>query len=166
MRRTRGFRDKRGLLRWEQWGWAIKADRRPLCPGPICACRRFRRADDFPQVREVDLCGSISGRDVDKFAACGFHALPGTRVSAPLIEECPINIECVTRHRLSLGAHDLLIGEIVAVHYDEEVLDSRGRLQPGKVGALAYLHGEYWSLGAKLGSHGFTRKEPQGGATE
>ena len=118
------------------------------------------------QVREVDLCASFSGRDVDKFAACGFHALPGTRVSAPLIEECPINIECVTRHRLSLGAHDLLIGEIVAVHCDEEVLDSRGRLRPGKVGALAYLHGEYWSLGAKLGSHGFTRKEPQGGATE
>lgn len=117
------------------------------------------------QVREVDLCGSVAGRDSDKFAACGFHAIPSARVSAPLIAECPINIECVTRHRLSLGAHDLLIGEILAVHYDEELHDSRGRLQLGRVEGLAYLNGEYWSLGAKLGSHGFTRKEPQGEAT-
>jgi len=111
------------------------------------------------QVREVDLCGNTSGRDTDKFAACGFHAVPGARVGAPMIEECPINIECVTRHRLSLGAHDLFIGEILAVHFDEEVIDSRGRLQPAKVDALAYVHGDFWSLGEKVGSYGFTLKE-------
>jgi len=111
------------------------------------------------QVREVDFCGNASGRDVDKFAQCGFHAAPGARVSAPLIEECPINIECVTRHRLSLGAHDLFVGEVLAVHFDEDVLDSRGRLQPGKVDALAYLHGDYWSVGERVGSYGFTLKE-------
>jgi flavin reductase (DIM6/NTAB) family NADH-FMN oxidoreductase RutF len=111
------------------------------------------------QAREVDLCGNASGRDTDKFAACGFHAVSGERVAAPLIEECPINIECVTRHRLSLGAHDLFIGEILAVHFDEEVLDSRGRLQAAKVDPLAYLNGEYWSLGERVGSYGFTLKE-------
>ncbi len=116
------------------------------------------------QVREVDLCGNTSGRDTDKFAACGFHAVPAARVGAPLIEECPINIECVTRHRLSLGAHDLFIGEILAVHFDEDVVDSRGRLQVGKVDALAYVHGDFWSLGEKVGSYGFTLKEPQGEA--
>jgi len=111
------------------------------------------------QVREVDFCGNASGRDVDKFAQCGFHATPGARVSSPLIEECPINIECVTRHRLSLGAHDLFVGEILAVHFDEDVLDSRGRLQPARVDALAYLHGDYWSVGEQVGSYGFTLKE-------
>ena len=111
------------------------------------------------QVRQVDFCGNASGRDVDKFAQCGFHAVPAGRVSSPLIEECPINIECVTRHRLSLGAHDLFVGEILAVHFDEDVLDSRGRLQPRKVDALAYLHGDYWSLGEQVGSYGFTLKE-------
>jgi flavin reductase (DIM6/NTAB) family NADH-FMN oxidoreductase RutF len=116
------------------------------------------------QVREVDLCGNTSGRDTDKFAACGFHAVPASRVGAPLIAECPINIECVTRHRLSLGAHDLFIGEILAVHFDEDVVDSRGRLQAGKVDALAYVHGDFWSLGEKVGSYGFTLKEPQGEA--
>jgi len=108
------------------------------------------------QARQVDLCGNTSGRDTDKFAACGFHAVPAARVRAPLIAECPINIECVTRHRLSLGAHDLFVGEIVAVHFDEEVLDERGRLQADSVDALAYVHGEYWTLGRKVGSYGFT----------
>jgi flavin reductase (DIM6/NTAB) family NADH-FMN oxidoreductase RutF len=108
------------------------------------------------QARQVDLCGNASGRDTDKFAACGFHAAPAARVGAPLIVECPINIECVTRHRLSLGAHDLFIGEIVAVHYDEEVLDDRGRLRVDAVDALSYVHGEYWTLGRKVGSYGYT----------
>ena len=76
----------------------------------------------------------------------------------------PINIECVTRHRLSLGAHGLSVGEILAVHFDEEVLDSRGRLQPGKVEPLAYVHGDFWSLGEKVGSYGFTLKESRGEA--
>ncbi len=117
------------------------------------------------QMREVDLCGSVAGPDSDKFALCGFHALPAAHVAAPLIAECPINLECATRHRLSLGAHDLMIGEILAVHCDEELLDSRGRLHVGKIEALAYLHGEYWSLGAKLAIHGFTAKEAQAETT-
>ena len=80
-------------------------------------------------------------------------------MAAPLIEECPINIECVTRHRLSLGAHDLFIGEILAVHYNDDVVDSRGRLQAAKVDPLAYVQGEFWTLGEKVGSYGFTLKE-------
>jgi flavin reductase (DIM6/NTAB) family NADH-FMN oxidoreductase RutF len=116
------------------------------------------------QAREVDLCGNVSGRDTDKFAACGFHAVSGARVAAPLIEECPINIECVTRHRLSLGAHDLFVGEILAVHFNEDVLDSRGRLQASKLDPLSYVIGEYWSLGEKVGSYGYTLKEPRGEA--
>ena len=50
------------------------------------------------------------------------------------------------------------------MHFDEDVLDSRGRLQTGKVEPLAYVHGDYWSLGEKVGSYGFTLKEPQGEA--
>jgi flavin reductase (DIM6/NTAB) family NADH-FMN oxidoreductase RutF len=111
------------------------------------------------QVEMVDYCGHISGRDLDKFKECKLHALPSTRVSSPLIEECPINLECVTRHRLSLGAHDLFVAEIVAVHYDDDVVDSRGRLVPAKVDALAYVHGEYRRLGEKVGSYGFALKK-------
>ena len=111
------------------------------------------------QVEATDYCGQVSGREVDKFKACGFHRLPATRVSSPLIEECPVNLECVTRHRLSLGGHDLFVGEIVAVHYDDDVVDSRGRLVPAKLDAFAYVHGDYWTLGEKIGTYGYSLKK-------
>ena len=56
-------------------------------------------------VRAVDWCGVKSGREVDKFAACGLHAAPGSVLTdCPLLEESPVNLECrVTQghaHRL------------------------------------------------------------------
>jgi len=110
------------------------------------------------QVREVDVCGTVSGRDVDKFALTGLTAAPASKVTAPLIVECPINMECVVRHQLALGAHDLFIGEIVAVHFDEEVVDARGHLKTAAVDALAFLDGDYWSVKEKIGTYGFTKK--------
>ena len=106
------------------------------------------------QLREVDLAGVTSGAEHDKFEELGFTARPASRVAAPLIEECPINIECVVRHQLSLGAHDLFLAEIVATHYDEELLDSRGRLKNAELRAMAYVEGEYWSLGERLAGYG------------
>jgi flavin reductase (DIM6/NTAB) family NADH-FMN oxidoreductase RutF len=117
------------------------------------------RAD---QVELVDLCGIVSGRDHDKFALSGFHPVAGATVAAPLIEECPVNLECVTRHRVLLGAHDLFIGEIVAAHFDESVVDERGRLDKSRIDPLAYVGGEYWSLKEKLGGEGFTRRRRGG----
>lgn len=45
-------------------------------------------------LEKVDRCGSVSGHDVDKFAAFGLTALPATQVRPPLIAECPVNLEC------------------------------------------------------------------------
>ena len=110
------------------------------------------------QLRQVDLAGVWSGAEHDKFEELGFTARPANLVAAPLIEECPINIECVVRHQLALGAHDLYIAEIVATQYDEELLDSRGRLKTAELGAMAYVDGEYWSLGERLGVYGGAAK--------
>ncbi len=110
------------------------------------------------QVAQVDAAGVISGRDHDKFKELGFTAAPASKVGAPLIAECPVNIECVVRHQLLLGVHDLYIAEVVAVQYDEEVTDSRGRLKVAALDAFAYAEGEYWSLGERLGSYGQSAK--------
>ena len=110
------------------------------------------------QLEEVDLAGVWSGAEHDKFKELGFTARPATLVAAPLIEECPINIECVVRHQLALGAHDVYLAEIVATHYDEALLDSHGRLKTAELDAMAYVDGEYWSLGERLGSYGQAAK--------
>jgi flavin reductase (DIM6/NTAB) family NADH-FMN oxidoreductase RutF len=121
----------------------------------LCAAREFvvnvpRAAD----VAKVDTAGVVSGEQVRKFADIGFTPVGASRVKAPLIAECPVNLECRLRHQLSLGSHDLFIGEIVACHFDEDVLDARGRFQPSAEVGLT-LHGyEYWSLGQKLGDYG------------
>jgi flavin reductase (DIM6/NTAB) family NADH-FMN oxidoreductase RutF len=113
---------------------------------------------DVKQVKWVDYCGTVSGRDEDKWAACGFTPAPASEVQVPLIAECPVNIECRVRQTLSLGSHDLFIGEVVAVQMDEVVLDERGRLDFAKARPFAFLNGEYRQVGELLGTFGYSRK--------
>lgn len=109
-------------------------------------------------VETVDLCGSVSGRDVDKFARFGLTPVEADEVSPPLLAECPVNIECHVIGIQEIGDHDLFLGRAVAVHIAEEALDQRGRVIVDRLDPLCYLHSEYHSLGARLGLHGFTSK--------
>jgi len=111
-------------------------------------------------VREVDLCGSLSGREVDKFGATGLTPLSATVVRAPLIQQCPINLECKVRQTLNLGTHDLFLAEVVAAHLNEECVDEAGNWKGELIRPLAYHlpSREYWSLGQRLASHGFSRE--------
>ena len=104
------------------------------------------------QLEWVDHCGIASGRDEDKWAACGFTPAPAAEVQVPLITECPVNIECRLQQTLSLGSHDLFIGEVVAVQVDEAVLDEEGRLDFAQAKPFALLGAEYWQIGEWLGT--------------
>ncbi|MBM4047162.1 MAG: flavin reductase family protein [Planctomycetes bacterium] len=111
------------------------------------------------QVKETDYAGIVSGRDVDKFAKLGFTPEPASKVKPPLIQECPVNIECKVRQTLTLGTHDMFIGEVVAVHVDESVLTDKGRIDVAKAAPFAFAQGEYWSFKDKIGSFGFSGKK-------
>ena len=106
--------------------------------------------------RACDICGVKSGRDVNKFELTGLHAVPAFNISAPIIEESPLSLECVVRSVTKLGTHDMFIAEIVSVAVDEELLDQKGKFHLDKCGLVAYSHGEYFELGKKLGSFGFS----------
>lgn len=105
------------------------------------------------QMEQVDLCGTISGREEDKFLRCGFTPTPGSKVQAPLIAQCPVNLECRVREVLPLGSHHLFLGEVLLVHYDEELL-AEGRVDLGPADPLAYAFGRYYRLGEVLGKYG------------
>ena len=109
------------------------------------------------QTRWLDYCGVVSGRDEDKWVACGFTQAQATEVQVPLIDECPVNLECRVQQTLSLGCHDLFIGEIVAVQMDEAVLNEHGKLDYEKAKPLAYLGGEYRRVSEILGTFGFSK---------
>ncbi len=110
-------------------------------------------------LKATDFCGVTSGRNVDKFEATGLTAVPAEKLDAPLIQECPVNLECAVRQILNLGSHDLFIGEIVALHVDEKVLGQGESVSIQKVRPFAYCPGagEYWNLGELIGTHGFTK---------
>ena len=65
------------------------------------------------------LCGTKSGRDVDKFAETGLTALPATVVRPPLIGEAVTNMECKVVSTLLTGDHTIFVGEVVAAHHSE-----------------------------------------------
>jgi len=99
----------------------------------------------------ADYCGIRSGNDVDKFSAAGLTEVPAQRVAAPLVEECPLNLECRYIKEVELGDYRLVLGEIVEVHAVEEAFAVRSNGEVGPFDPLVYLGGirEYWSLGEK-----------------
>lgn len=104
----------------------------------------------------VDFCGVRSGKDIDKFKTCDLTKEAACEISAPMIKECPINIECKVKEIKELGSHDMFIAEIVAVNVDDRYLDETGRFNMEACNLLAYSHGEYYALGEKLGKFGFS----------
>ena len=102
-------------------------------------------------------------RSVDKFAACGLHAEPGSVLTdCPVLAESPVNLECKVTQRIPLGSHDLFLAEVVACDVDESLLDETGKLCLDKAKLIVYSHGEYLALGKKLGTFGYTvrKKKP------
>ena len=70
-----------------------------------------------------------------------------------------MNLECKVTEVKKLGTHDMFLAEITAVQIEEEYIDLDGKLRMDKCRLVAYCHGEYFDLGKKLGSFGFSVKK-------
>lgn len=109
-------------------------------------------------VRAADYCGVRSGRDVDKFEEMRLTPLKASRVAAPLIGESPVNIECRVEQVLGLGSHHMFLASVLAVDVDESWMNEKGKLELNKAGLAVYSHGEYFALGKRLGTFGYSVK--------
>ena len=100
----------------------------------------------------VDYCGIVSGRATDKFADTGLTAVPATQVATPIIEQCPLNLECKVLSEVPNGDYVLVIGEIVETLADEAILTEDGKVDVDKLDPLVYIPGtrEYRGLGPKV----------------
>lgn len=67
-----------------------------------------------------------------------------------------MSLECKVTDIIPLGTHDMFIADIVAIDVDEELIDNTGKLHLDKADLCAYVHGEYFELGKKLGHIGFS----------
>lgn len=109
--------------------------------------------------RATDFCGVRSGRDVDKFAELHLSAGEAQHVKAPVILESPVNIECRVTQVLELGSHHMFLANVLGVGIDETYLDEKGRFDMNRAGMMVYSHGEYFGLGEKLGTFGYSVKK-------
>ncbi len=96
--------------------------------------------------KKADFCGIFSGKDKDKSQI--FKTFYGELKTAPLIEECPVNLECKAVHYLDLGSHTLVVGEIIETYMAQGCLTGR-KGDPGKIDPLIYIPGtmQYYRLG-------------------
>ncbi|MBQ7333343.1 MAG: flavin reductase family protein [Clostridia bacterium] len=104
----------------------------------------------------TDYSGIYTGAKVDKFKKCSLTAIPSKCVSAPTIEESPLSLECRVFEVMESGTHDIFMADILNVSCDEKILDEKGRICYDKAGLIAYSHGEYFSLGKKIGRFGYS----------
>ena len=113
-----------------------------------------------------DWCGVHTGRKRDKFEKFSLEKLPAAKVSAPLIAQCPIALECRVFDVIKMETHHMFLADIVAVDVDEELLDADGRLCIDRADLCAFAHGEYFRLGDSLGKFGFSVRKKHGGAAK
>jgi flavin reductase (DIM6/NTAB) family NADH-FMN oxidoreductase RutF len=109
-------------------------------------------------LRDVEFCGLVSGKNVDKCAKTGFTLVPSSKVKPPMIKECPVNLECKVENKISLGANILFLGEVVCLHVDKVILDEKGGVDLTKANPIMFnLTNAYWKIGEKLEDYGFTK---------
>lgn len=107
-------------------------------------------------VRAADWCGTYSGEKIDKFANCGLIKQSSTEVAAPTIAQSPLALECKVTDVVPMGSHDMFIADIVGVTVDEKLINDEGKLCMSKANLAAYAHGEYFELGKRIGTFGFS----------
>ena len=107
-------------------------------------------------VKAADWCGVKSGADFDKFKEMHLTPQKSSKVSCPGIAESPVNIECKVQQIIELGSHDLFIGEVQCVQVDDTYIDDKNRLDLEKADLAVYSHGQYYSLGKRLGKFGYS----------
>jgi len=102
----------------------------------------------------ADFFGIASGNRVDdKFERTGYHAVKSDKVNAPVIEEFPVTIECELAEIVNTENVFGIVGKIVNVKANEEVLSDNGKIDPAKLHALIFdqFQNGYYSVGKKVG---------------
>ncbi len=109
-------------------------------------------------IKQTDYCGLVSGEKEDKSKL--FKVFYGELKTAPMVEECPLNMECGLTMNIDLGTHDFFIGKVIQTYADGDVLDG-DVVDFGKVDPLLFVMADkgYWGIRGRLGSAWSVGKE-------
>lgn len=93
----------------------------------------------FELEQMVLAVGGISGREGSKFERFGIETVPASQISAPILKDAYAAYECRLVDSRTYGDHDLLVGEIVAIHYEEQAFAEDGTIKPEQVQPVLYI---------------------------
>lgn len=102
-------------------------------------------------VEATDFCGLFSGSKVDKSGV--FNVFFGKLKNAPMVEECPVCMECKLVRIVEFARNEFLVGEVVAVYVEESCMIEGKKGDAGRVDPLLYESGvpaHYWRLGGQV----------------
>jgi flavin reductase (DIM6/NTAB) family NADH-FMN oxidoreductase RutF len=102
-------------------------------------------------VEVTDYIGTYSGKSVDKSGL--FETFYGVLKTAPMIKECPLNLECRVVQAVEIGGiKDIYIGEIVETYIEEKYLtDNLPDIKKMKPFVFSMHDNNYWKIGEHLG---------------
>ncbi len=109
---------------------------------------------DVPHLKEADFFGIATGHQMtDKFERSGLHAVKSESVDAPVVVEFPLTLECRVIECQHPEGGFRVVGEIVNVLADEELLAENGRVDPTKLNAFVFdpFQNGYYAIGQKVG---------------
>ncbi len=106
--------------------------------------------------KAADWCGVYTGAKVNKFERCKLSTEPANEIDCPVLSDSPLSLECRVTDVIPLGSHDMFLADIVAVDVNEDMVDETGKLHLERAKLVAYAHGDYYTLGKKLGKFGYS----------
>jgi flavin reductase (DIM6/NTAB) family NADH-FMN oxidoreductase RutF len=101
-------------------------------------------------MKATDYCGIVSGLKADKSGV--FDVFYGKLKTAPMIIECPVNLECSLDKVVDNGSHEIFIGDIVSTFTEEKYLTA-GAIDTKKVNSFMLSLNDriYYALGEQKG---------------
>ena len=75
-----------------------------------------------------DYLGSNSKRNGDKLAAKNVQMQEAKKINAPILSDCPVNIECTIVDSILTGSHEMFVGKIEYVHANEGLVNEQGNI--------------------------------------
>lgn len=101
-------------------------------------------------VKKVDYCGIVSGRKEDKSIL--FKVIPGKKTEVPMIDDCPLCMECKLVNVMDLPTNEVFIGEIVGAYADAECCpDGKPDIRKIRPFTLTMPDNQYWEVGNNAG---------------
>ncbi len=157
--------DSMGKMNIITLGWAMKTSGNP--PMVAISVKPSRHSHDLIMdsgefvlsiptmdiVEEIHFCGRQSGRDFDKFKETGLTPVQAEKISAPLIKECPANLECKVVSSLTTGDHTIYVGEVVVAHVNELFYDEIRRCLDLNKASVFITHSDEYRFAGKVGAY-------------